>query len=131
MKNNNILWQHFCSAKQKTNKQKHTNDRAYFTFKVKNMNTVLNYKKQSMHSICFILQFLDLMPYTMYMYVIYLQCLLKGLRILMPIHIAFYLSVLTVLSEQIKWHQLLYMFPSVSNNTWQLLNNERTFTFII
>lgn len=44
--------------------------------------------KQSMHSVDFILQFLYLMPYK------YLQCLLKGLKIQMPIHVALYLSLL-------------------------------------
>lgn len=51
---------------------------------------LLKSKQQSMHSFWFILHLIHLKP------CVYLQCLLKGLRIMLPIHITLYLSVLVV-----------------------------------
>lgn len=51
---------------------------------------LLKRKQQSMHSFWFILHLIHLKP------CVNLQCLLKGLRIMLPIRITLYLSVLAV-----------------------------------
>lgn len=63
-----------------------------------------------MHSFWFILHLIHLKP------CVYLQCLLKGLRIKLPIGITLYLSLLVVESESIKSHWVLCVSKIGSNS---------------